>query len=229
MKLFYLAIILTLSDSAQADILLGTARDDSGKIIYLEQHQVFRDEQGFNKLIKVEYRRPNGSVFARMSSDFSKNRLIPETTFEDDRFGIKQTIRLNEKNVEFETFKSGISREKKSYSLKGIQVASQGFDNFIRTYSNQLSSDAQQFHFGVLSELDFFSLVGYKRASKEDGLLEYGIRSSSWFIRMFIDELRITYDSKSLRLKSFSGRSNILNDQERPQKVSIDYEWKEEQ
>lgn len=228
MKNLVLLLTFLMPWFTEADVLLGEARNAKGEIVYLERHEIQKDDLGFNKFIRVEYKKPEGQIFATMTSDFSKNKFVPDTTFEDLRFGAKTVLRLRDKAVEFEEFKGEVSKSKKSVAFKNQMVASQGFDNFIRANSVKLSVKPQDFYFGVLSEKDFYTLTGYKRPSKSQDEVEYGIKVSSWLIRLFAEELRVVYDAKTLRLKSFIGRGNVISDQGKPQDVTITYQWKEE-
>lgn len=228
MKAALLALTLFSPLCAVAGVLTGTARDAQGEIRYFERHVVETDDEGLNKLIRVEYKNPSGQVFATMTSDFSKNKLVPDTVFEDLRFKVKNTLTLLDGKVVFEEFKNGKRTSKKSLPLNESMVASQGFDNYIRSHSSELASGPKDFKFGVLSKMDFFTLTGYRRPSSADGDKEYGIKVSSWLVRLFADELKVAYDAKTFRLKSFAGRSNIPDDRGEPQQVVISYEWQGE-
>lgn len=223
--IFFITITLT-SNVLFAEILHGTARDKSGQIVYLEKHDVEKDESGLNKSIRVEYSRPDGSVFATMTSDFSKNRMLPDTVFDDQRSQSKITLKVEDRSVLIEEHKKNEKISQKKFSVQDSMVASQGFDNFIRKNMDVLSSKSLNFLFGVLEKKDFYELTGYKIASNSSADLEFGIRASNWLFRLFADELKVVYDGKSKKLKSFAGRSNILNDAGEAQNVVISYEWK---
>lgn len=46
---------------------------------------------------------------------------------------------------------------------------------------------------------------------------------NNWFIRLFAEELKVVYEEKSFRLKSFTGRSNVPDDRGEPQHLIITY------
>lgn len=216
-----------VSPLASAEILTGVAKNRAGDIVYIEKHQIQRDESGLNKFIRVDYSKPDGSLFATMTSDFSNHKSIPETIYTDMRFNSKATIRVVGDSVEFEEFKNDKRLVKKTLPLSKTMVASQGFDNFLKVNSEKLASKPVEFKFGVLEKKDFYSLTGYRRPSSSNDHVEYGIRASSWIARIFAEELRVVYDSKRMRLKSFAGRSNVLDESGKAQDVVIDYQWAE--
>jgi hypothetical protein len=103
----------------------------------------------------VDYEKPDGTPFATMTSDFSNNKMIPETHFQDFRFKTKSSLRHSGHLVEFEEFKNDVFVAKKVFPLTNSMVASQGFDNFIKLNSSKLESGPVHFKFGVLGSKDF--------------------------------------------------------------------------
>ena len=84
-----------------AEVLSGIAKNTQGNVVYTERHTVEMDESGLSKFIRVEYSKPDGAQFATMTSDFSKDLNVPNTTFEDKRFNIRATMRIVDGMVEF--------------------------------------------------------------------------------------------------------------------------------
>ena len=228
MKNLVLLLLVALQVSSWGAALRGTALNPEGKPVYFEKHEIKTDESGMTRFIRVEYSKPDGSVFASMTSDFTKNNTVPDTVFEDKRFNLKALIQVQDQKVQFEEFKNGLSVSKKSFDLKESMVASQGFDNFIRQNSQVLSSGPIDFSFGVLEKKEFYTLTAYKKPSEKSDEIRFGIRASSWLIRLFANELSVTYDAKNLKLKTFEGQSNLLDDSGKSQKVLINYEWGED-
>ncbi len=224
MKTLVLILSLIIALSTEATTLTGIAKNQKGEILYVEKHKIKQDEAGLNQFIQVEYVKPDGRLFAKLTSDFNKNKNIPDTIFEDKRFNSKIVLRLSDSLIEFEEFKNDKVIQKSTMPLNESMVASQGFDNFIRSNSIKLSSTPVNFKFVVLENKDFYSLTGYTR-SKSSDKIEYGIRSSNWFLRLITKELRVIYDPETQRLKSYQGRSNILDDRGKAQDVNISYQW----
>ena len=207
-----------------ADILTGVATNPKGEVVYIERHEVQKDASDLNQFIRVEYSTPDGVVFATMTSDFSNHKAVPNTVFEDKRFGSKTIMKVSESKVRFEEYKNEKRLSKKEHKLTDSMVASQGFDNFIKINSEKLLNQPVEFKFGVLEEKDFYTLVGYKKATSDEQS-EFGIKANSWLLRLFANELTVVYDAKTRRLKSFSGRSNILDASGKAQDVTIRYQW----
>lgn len=226
MRILISVLVLICPMLTLANVLEGVAKNQKGDVLYLEKHVVEKDADGLNKFIRVEYSKPDGTIFATMTSDFKGNKTVPETVFEDKRFKLKSVIRIADGDVVFEETKNDKDVSKKKVPLHESMVASQGFDNFIKLNFQKLEANPVEFKFGVIDKKDFFTLTGYKRPTEESQVVEFGIKASSWLIRLFASELRVIYDAKDKRLKSFIGKSNILDDAGNPQDVVIEYKWK---
>lgn len=227
MKTLNLLLVILIPLFSQGEVLEGKAKNLKGEIVYLEKHTIEKDEKGLSKFVRVVYSKPDGSMFATMTSDFSNSKTVPETTFEDTRFKSRSLMRLLSDSVEFEEIKNGKTIAKKKIPLKDSMVASQGFDNFIKLNTSKMEKGSMNFEFGVLATRDFYTLTGYRLPTSSTEEIEYGIKPSNWFLGLIADELRTVYDSKTMKLKSFTGRSNILDDSGKSQDVVIHYQWKD--
>lgn len=225
MRLIFLFLLLSHSVFSSAEILRGTALNEKKEVVYEEKHEIKLDEAGLLDSVKVEYSKPGGAVFATMLSDFSKNKLVPETDFQDQRFKTKHTLKINDNKVIFEYYKNDKKISSKSMALEKDMVASQGFDNFIRLNFIKLTETEVPFKIGVLSEMDFFSLKGYSKKTEDSKNIQYRIKAKSWIIRMFFEELVVDYQKDSKKLVSYFGRSNIVDELGKPQNVLIKYKW----
>ncbi|MGJ8670267.1 MAG: hypothetical protein ACSHXK_12315, partial [Oceanococcus sp.] len=85
-------ILLSLSSTASAEewlkTLLGNAYDlDSGELVYQEHHRFeYKDDRMI--AAQVEYKRPDGTLIASKSLDFSRNPNLPafRTVHTGERF-----------------------------------------------------------------------------------------------------------------------------------------------
>lgn len=217
-------VFLILSSLGHGLSLKGVAKSiDTEKIIYLEEHDIEVDEKGFNKRIQTKYFKPNGQIFAKMNSNFSKNIMIPEIEFEDLRLKKKEFLSVTEDKFIFRQQKHAQSEVLEEIKSLPNAAAGQGFDNFIKFHFDQLQSKVVPIKFGVLSEMTFYSFEAYKKETEGD-LVKFGISLTNPLYRLFAKELVVAYDAKTKQLKSYRGLSNILDDQSNRQNVQIDYE-----
>jgi hypothetical protein len=223
MLLFILALIFPTS----ALEVRGTARSlEDNSVLYTEVHKITVDDRGLNRKIVTQYLKPDGKVFAKMTSDFSKSDTIPIVSFEDYRFQKKEKIEFEEKEKTWRFFTALGNQESKAkdFTVSKDLVAGQGFDNFIKINFEKLNKNEVPLKFGVLSEMDFYSFRGYKKSSEAGKTVKFGIQLDNIFLRLFADELLVEYDVDSKRLKSYKGLSNIVKDDGGSQNVLISYE-----
>lgn len=223
-SLLRLLPIILLAKFSFADTREGIATDlKKGDFLYKEIHQIEKDPQGFNKKITSSYLDKNNTVFAKMVSDFSKNKMIPETSFEDFRFQIKQVQQLtsNDKELELTHFKSQKKLNTKTISLSDDTVAGQGFDNYIKENFSKLKEN--KIKFVVLDQLDFFHFMAKTLPGKSDTFADFQLKISSFFASLVVSPITVTYAKDSKNLVKYQGLSNIFNDNEKSQEVLITY------
>lgn len=222
-----LFLIINFSLQASPKELRGIATSVDGKMhVYTEVHNITVDEKGLSKKIETKYLKPDGKLFAEMTSDFSKNATIPEVKFLDKRFDKAEELIFKDKEA-FVVFKSSTGTQTpkvKEVKIEKNMAAGQGFDNFVKINFDSIKEGSVPLVFGVLSEMDFFSFKGYKKSELEGNRVQFGIDLSSFLFRLFSSELILEYDNKTKQILSYKGLSNLLTDEGKGQNVLIKYE-----
>ncbi len=223
----FFLVSLVFAGIAQAKELRGIAKSlDGKKHLYSEVHQIETNEKGLNQKITSQYLTPEGKVFAQMTSDFSKNLTLPSIQFEDLRFDRKEELNLDlekKKIVMSKTLKSK-KTQNKSIPYEENMVAGQGFDNFIKLSFDKLSEKPTPLSFGVLSEMDFFNFMSFKKNAESPDKTHFSIRFKNFLLRAFVSDLLVEYDTTTKQLLSYRGLSNIPDDKDKSQNVFIQYE-----
>lgn len=207
--------------------LTGVATSlDSKTSLYTEHHRIELDDKGLNKKIETIYK-IEGKEFARMTTTFNKNPMVPEVEFFDARFQLRHKFTwLNDKEVQFISDRAGDEKKEKTFILTNNAVVGQGFDNYIKTYFEKLQKGDLPLNYGVLEEMDFFSFTGKAKPSSSPDRLRFGIQLSNPFLRLFVRELELEYD-RSRRIQTYRGLSNLLDKNGKAQNVLIKYMWPE--
>lgn len=216
---FFLFAHLSFSETRE-----GVATDlKKGNFLYKEIHQIEKDTEGFNKKITSSYLDKNNSVFAKMVSDFSKNKMIPETNFEDFRFQIKQVQQLttNDQELELIHFKNQKKLNSKTIKISKDAVAGQGFDNYIKENFTNLKES--KIKFIVLDQLDFFHFFASPLPAKSESIADFQLKISSFLASLIVSPITVTYEKESKNLIKYQGLSNIFSDNEKSQEVLITY------
>lgn len=223
--MFLILFAFLLNGLAFAAEIKGVAKTLDGKnILYIERHEITPDENGLNKIIHTTYEKPDGVVFAKLSSDFSRHKTIPVVKFQDLRFQKSEELGFVEDGQQiFLKTQSGNKIEEKKFQIDGNMVVGQGFDNFIKRNFQKLSENSISILFGVVSKLDFFGFAAHKR-SHSNNRITFGIKVKNIFLRAFLDEIQVEYDAKQRHLVKYVGLSNLPDDKGKDQNVLIEYE-----
>lgn len=218
-------LLIFVSQSGGMQLRGSATTLDSKTLIYNEDHDITLDPSGLNQIVTTRYSKPDGKVFATMTSDFLVNKTVPSIDFEDLRFNKKQQLLFSEDNkkVIFKSTLGSAATQVKSYPYDAQMVAGQGFDNFVKINFQSLKKGSIPMLFGVLSELDFFSFEGHQK-NKTDKNIQFGIQIKNFFMGLFLNELLVEYDSETKQIISFRGLSNIADDKGKAQNVLIKYE-----
>ncbi len=204
--------------------ILGT-----DQVFYTEKLNVVDDEKGFNKSIETDYVKKDGRLFARMKSDFSKNRFVPDSVFEDLRFRKKQELVFNPETKKITIRNTDLVSGKTSEKIldyKENMIAAQGFNNFLLAHFDELNNGKSiPVHFIVIGKMDDFKFNIFKIKNADSGRAVFGLNIQNLFFKLFVNEIQVEYDTKKLRLMVFKGLSNLLNDDEEALSVSIKYDY----
>lgn len=209
----------------------GKAYDiKTGRLLYLENHKTQQDSSGLNKLIETEYVSPEGQLFAKIRSDFSKDQFIPDVIFEDFSKQIKevQVYDIQKKEITIvKTYLKTSKTKQHSFPLKTNMLGGQGFNNFLLARFDELmNGKSVHVNFIVLSSQDFFQFDIKRKHEAKNGKIDFGLSVSSYILKIFVKEINVTYDVESKRLLFFQGLSNLSDEKGNPMKVKIEYEYK---
>lgn len=219
-KLFTLLLLTTLS--AHAETLEGIAKNKSGEFLYRETHNLVRNKNGDLETIETRYSRKDGTEFASLKSDFKKNKYVPDTVFEDQRFSEKIITNLVDQSVEFKFFKKDVLTKTKKIKLDDKMVLGQGFDNFLQDKIINGAEKSKSVHFVVIPQADYFRFKISDETEKDKTEKIITIEPESFIVRAIIDKIKLTYTDSGKTLKRFQGISNLNSDKNESQIVDIE-------
>lgn len=198
------------------------------ELLYTEKHKTQDDENGYNKVIETEYVTPDGKIFAKIKSDFSKDQMIPDKVFEDFRLGIKDELVFDPatRNVKITRTDENTKKTKSNdFKAKKNSLAGQGFNNYLlQNFETLEKGKSLPVNFIVLTNQDYFEFDIKKKSDKENEII-FGLNISNLLFKAFVSEIRTTYAVASKRLLVFFGLSNIADAKGKPQNVEIKYEY----
>ena len=211
------------------EIFNGEAREN-GKLVYIENHEVFFDNDRNLLHAITRYIDTSGNVLGFLFSDFKKSMNLPEQIFKDERTKATYGVRyVNEKIVIFsqDEGKAEISKSLDEMADKDrIQVGVQGFNYFLTANAETLpkiqSLPALFIGPGKLRNYKFG--LNYRRKNNDQSV-ELDVKIENVFFRFFAPKLEFRYDLNKQRIIRYKGISNIKTQNGKTMNVVIDYKY----
>ena len=208
----------------------GIATNDKNEIIYIENHEATFFDNKKIKSAKTVYVNTKGKKIAELTSDFSKNLSAPTYKYTDFRHKTGHGIAYKDGKLQLIDYqKDGSSKTKflnKKFSSNSIIVGGQGMHYYLRENFNKLKDKKDvTVIFLTPGNLDYYNfLLNYIGVNKK-GLVELDIKISNLILRMFVSKLELQYEPKTKRLIQYKGLSNLSDDNDKMQAVTIKYKY----
>ncbi|MCE9599189.1 MAG: hypothetical protein K8S54_14595 [Spirochaetia bacterium] len=236
MKTKWLAgsLILLLAQNAFAEAqsnpvkeIVSNAYDvQTGKYIYSEYHREFYSS-GQHIYSIVEYRTPD-RLLARKVINFARSKEAPDFRLEDVRTGYLEGAEASASGYRLFARKS--IRDPLMERILAIPepaVIDGGFDYFIRNKFDRIAAGERMIiQFGSAFQQDFFRFDVYKTANgnfKGKPAIFINVEAHNFLLKKLVDPIRLVYSSQSRRLMSYTGVSNINDDNGKSYKARIEF------
>lgn len=236
-KTSMLSVLLLLTTKAMTEdySFIGKAYDlKNNELLYSEHHYYISEV-----LHKVEYKEPNGEVFATKTINYEKSLFSPDFILENKRNGEFISAKKNNQQVILdykENRKSSIERSNINDSASLVIDA--GFDHFITSnWDSLISGKSLSVNYLIPSQGEPYELTlkqvscDFDNDNTENSKESFcfSISASSFFIRMFSSELQLAYNMSNednrYQLISFKGRTNISDVKGNYQDAYIRYQF----
>ncbi len=208
----------------------GIAYNKKNEIIYIENHQATFFDNSKIKSAKTTYINPKGVKIAELTSDFSKSLSAPIYKYSDFRFKTGHGIAYENNKLKLIKYKKdGTTKTKflnKKFSPDSIIVGGQGMHYYLRENFTSLKNKKNiPIKFLTPGNLDYYNfLLNYIGLNKK-GLIALEIKISNVLLRIFAPKLKLQYDPKTKRLIKYVGLSNLSDDNDKIQAVTIKYQY----
>jgi uncharacterized protein (DUF2249 family) len=202
----------------------GEARNSSNEIVYIEEHTEYKKD---GKIIKVEtiYQSNDGEKIAEMINDFSNDAKLPQLSFKDLRHPEEHGIEYQNNSLTFYRYTRKRQKETKSITTDQLNYAGQGLHFDLITKLDQLKAgDELKLNFGIPARLSFYDFR-YVVKKIEDDTVFINLELDNFFLRLIAGSLSMKYSLKMKRLIEYSGLSNIKNNKNQTQKVTIKFNY----
>jgi hypothetical protein len=187
-----------------------------------------------NKSVRVDYVKPDGSIFATKTLVYEGELFQPSFNLQDTRDNQLMAARFEGARLVLTQGKGGAKNEKVIYD-NARTVIDAGFDAYIQLNWDKLVAGKHlKFDFAVPNRLSGVQLELRQIKGAESPVYEpsvgdewiyFRITPAKKFISLFADPIHLAYDPNGKYLMRFYGRSNIDDDNGSPQDVRIEYEY----
>lgn len=204
----------------------GKAYSISGEeLLYVEQHRWTS-----NELRLVRYLSPAGHVIAKKSVNYQQSRTSPNVEQVNDVAGeLIRVTRLEGGKTQIDyRAKDGEKITSETLSTPAKQVVDAGFDEFVLTHWESLSSGsklAMEFVAPSRQTHVRFAIKQKPCADENTDTVCFQIKPTGFIYRLALDPIDLTYQRSSQRLLRFVGMGNIADKSGDYLNVDIRYEY----
>jgi len=184
--------------------VIGEAREpNSAEVLYFERHYCSLDLLQ----CEIEYKDASGEAITRKTLNYRGSPNNPEVFVEAYRQESEALVAVS--------------------GADGV-VVDAGFDNFVRSHWQELSSgDVVVFPFQALGFDEPFTMRAAMSESEECSARQLclSVRLDSWLLNWLANPINLVYSTQSRRLLRFEGTSNIRAENGESMDVIIEYSY----
>jgi hypothetical protein len=205
---------------------VGAAEVD-GTTIYIEQTWSVREGDRLFET-HTRYTDPAGQPIARRYLDFRRSQRIPDFRFLDLRDGYLEGSRLAGTNVSLFLRRSwDAPMETRSHAVGETHAIDGGFHGFVlQNWDRLVAGEVLPIRFAVPSRLDFVDFRVKREPDREvpgQGTRAFSMEIESFWIRLFIEPVRVYYLNETRRMQMYEGISNVPDTDGKSQEVLLRY------
>lgn len=230
---FFLAMCLfAASTCVLADpeklLVTGTASNlKSGEVVYREYHDISQQQH------TVRYVNPADVLIASKTIYYSHGYNTPEYLLEDKRFGRRTGSKWQDGHFIIFRQENADKHHEKSIKPANDVVIDAGFDFFIRSHWDDLiDGKVLPFSFAIADPLAILDMkltevTAAKTAIKQhsDSYRYFLASSRNRLIGWALPDIHLAYSRDSHLLQVYQGPSNLTDNDDKSQTVTIRYEY----
>ena len=227
--LVWLYSLISLSSPSTSIVTLTTNAFDITKgILLYTEIRMQMDRNGIPGEWNFEYRDQNGILIVTRNVNFTANALRPSFELKDLRNGYLEGAEVVPNGIR--VYSGGSADDpfrEKTLQVPEPAIVDAGFNYYIAQHFNRLiQGEKLTFNFVAPSQLDYFGFRMYM-----DKQMQYKGRSAvlikmdidNFFLRLFVDPIKLIYDTQTRSLVMYEGISNIYNEEGKSYKVRMEF------
>jgi hypothetical protein len=204
------------------DPFTGDAVGRDGGLRYRETHDFDQTSRGLTQT--TIYRDATGREIGRMTADYSTYRFAPAYRMVDLRHGTEEVVRRDGSLVHVER-RRGEKVESRTLQLDSRRevIVGPGFNEFVTAnWDRLLAGETILCDFVIPSRMQLVSFR-IQHVPEKQSAQGYRFRVSvdNAFLRLLAPDLHVEYDRQTRALLTYDGPSNVNDDRDKSQTVSI--------
>jgi len=216
------------NDTLRVETYIGTAVDlKSGKFLYSEEHLASYEGEKHVRST-VLYRDAEKKVIAQKQIELNGSS-IAKFRMEDFRYGTIEGAEPTSDGIRVYA-RSGVNEEMKQELLQiPLPTATDaGLNELVRQNWKRIQKNEEvDFHLGVPSQLNYYHFQVKKDHEEQlngKAALVVRFESEHWFIRLFVDPIKVWYDIDTRRAVKYEGISNVYNEKGKSYIVRVTFD-----
>lgn len=191
----------------------GTARDESGRMLYQEHHRLTgecREGVFHPRQHSVDYRDADGDPLASKQLDYTPGLLQPEVEFLQPDFDESLIIERQDDRLRIRWDSPNDGRKTHTVDTGNGVVVDSGFDHLVRRYWQAVTGgEAIEFRFLAPTRGEHYAFVLEPASDTPIAAHQVvRIRPAGLVLRMLVDPILLGYDKQGL-LTDYVGLTNI--------------------
>jgi len=213
---------VSAEDVTRVETYWGVARNDAGKVVYREKHTTYHRDGRILRSV-TDYIGPDGSVIAVMDSNYERSLAMPTYAFKDHRRGYEEGLRYHE--GAYYIYNRDPKLGEKEVRLEDTEnvYSCQGWHYYVVNNLEVLEKNESV----VLNLIFPQKLRAYpfriERTGSSGETLDVKVRFANRLVSWFVPHLDLVYERESRKLLEFQGVSNIFDENDELQEVTITY------
>lgn len=223
---FFLLFLTALTFAFSEDItkFTGKAFDLNNHLLFTEEYTIKSENQKILDVVTV-FKDPKGSIIGKMSSDFSDHEFLPKMHFEQSESSYSYGSSLVSSTLELVKQTQKNLPKIKKLLCKENMAAGPGFYFFIlKNLDALLKGEQKKLTFVQPNRLSSYTFnMKSKSFDEKTDLITVSLSIDNSFLKPFVPDIELTFNTKEKSLVSYEGLSGFLSDGNSMEKVKISY------
>ena len=218
------ALFLSAGAFAQEteEIYWGEARDEKGQVVYREKH-ITNYVDGKTKRSLTIYEDPSGREIATLESDYTLSLAMPTYVFKDFERDYEEGLRFRDGDYYIFSRDSKEGEQEKRLKSAASVFSCQGWHYYVVENLDRIER-GEVFKVKLIfpNKLRAYDFK-IQKVSSEGDTVRVKVKFANWLVSWAVPQLDLLYSKTERKLTRYNGVSNIFDENDDLQEVTITY------